>query len=337
MVKDPEKALNSLIKGIDGLRMANDEHFKFERIPFGIPSLDKMLGGGVPRKRLTIFTGQPNGGKSYLTYRLIRSVQESGGTAVLIDTEMSLDSSWLEKNGVDTANLPAIQPTSGEEAIDVAKKALESGVDLVVLDSLAALATAREIEELDFNPQGLLARFISDKLKRLMSSLRYGGALVCVNQMRSSIGPVSFNEMPGGKAQRFYSHVILEVRRAGWIEDKGKKIGYDMEIHMNKTKVSSDHWDKVVVPFRVDGGIDVEEIYIREAIGAKLINRAGPWFSYKDDKVMGMNNLRAFFLENPDKLEELKKELEGTLNGLETSDPETEGHEAGTDNTPVIE
>ena len=311
MAKTDTPLMDQLLKGVDGLTLASDKNFKFERIPFGIPQLDKLTGGGIPKKRFTLLTGQPSGGKSYLAMKAVESVQKSGGTAVWIDTEMSLDESWFRKCGVDPDLLLASQPANGEAAIEVARSVMEAGVDLVVIDSIAGMIPAAEFNDFDKHPMGWLARFVNDSLSRLIGRLKHGSALVCINQQRSSIGPVAIKEMPGGKGQVYWNHMMLEVRRSGWIEDKKTKVkeGFDMEVTLKKNKTSADHWSKVVVPFRVDGGIDILESYMREGLAYGYIKQAGAWYEFKENKVMGLNGLKSLLATEQPELGKILKEL----------------------------
>ena len=322
--------MEQLLKGIDGLTVASDKDFQFERIPFGIPQLDKLTGGGIPKKRFTLLTGQPSGGKSYLAMKAVESVQKEGGTAVWIDTEMSLDESWFRKCGVNPDLLLASQPENGEAAIAIARACMEAGVDLVVIDSIAGMVPSAELSDFDKNPMGWLARFINDSLSRLMSRLKHGSALVCINQQRSSIGPVAIKEMPGGKGQVYWNHMMLEVRRAGWIEDKKTKTkeGFDMEVTLKKNKTSADHWSKVVVPFRVDGGIDTMESYMREGLAYGHINQAGAWYEYQGNKVMGLNGLKALLLtEQPELGDNLKEQVDASQHSASSNGNDPSGSE----------
>jgi len=313
--KTETSLIEQLLKGVDGLTLASDKGFKFDRIPFGIPQLDKLTGGGIPKKRFTLLTGQPSGGKSYLAMKAVESVQKSGGTAVWVDTEMSLDEAWFRKCGVNPDLLLASQPASGEAAIEVVKSVMEAGVDLVVVDSIAGMIPSAELSDFDKHPMGWLARFVNDSLSRLMSRLKNGSALVCINQQRSSIGPVAIKEMPGGKGQVYWNHMMLEVRRSGWIEDKKTKTkeGFDMEVTLKKNKTAADHWQKAVVPFRVDGGIDIMESYMREGLAYGHIKQAGAWYEIMGNKVMGLNGLKTLLVtEQPELGEKLKDLVDGS-------------------------
>lgn len=304
------------------LDRGSSEIFSYDRIPFHLPSLDLLIGGGIPTKRITILTGQSNTGKSYLASQAVISVQKSGGTAGWIDAEMSWDREWMKKCGIDTDNILLSQPTSGEEAFTLIKNLMEDGVDLIVLDSIAGLVpSALGAEDFSYNPIAWQARFVNQSFPRIMSSLKYGSTLIAINQLRSSLGPVDFlDSLPGGKAQAFFSHLVLEVRRAGWIKEKIDKkdvrVGFEIMIRNRKSKIGGKHQQACTIPFRFDAGFDIIETFIREAIRYDIIERAGVWYKIFDDvKVSGMNGVKNYFIENPDKFTSLvtmvnKKEIE---------------------------
>ena len=295
------------------LQKGNSETFNYTRIPFGIPALDKLTGGGIPKKRMTIMYGPTNVGKSYLASQVVANVQREGGTAAWIDTELSWDSAWVEKCGIDSERMLVSQPTSGEEALETAKELMRAGIDIIVLDSIAGLVPS-DVQDnekgFEFSPMAWQARFVNSALPRLLPNLKSGSAFIAINQVRSSIGPVALDTMPGGLAQGFFAHFLLQVRRSGWIEEgKGNKVGFDMEVRLRKSKVGGENWSNAVVPFRVDGGIDVLESYLREAIQQKLIIQKGPWYDYEGVKAMGMNGLKSQFINNAELLEKLKVDV----------------------------
>ena len=202
------------------------------------------------------------------------------------------------------------QPINGEEAMDTARELMRAGVDVIVLDSIAGLVpTAVHDEDFSYNPMAWQARFVNSSLPRILPNLKHGSALVAINQVRSSIGPVALDNMPGGLAQAFFAHFLLQVRRSGWIKEGTTNVGFDMEVRLRKSKVGGENWNSATVPFRVEGGIDVTESYIRDGIEAKLITQSGPWYAYKEQKAMGLNGVRKLFTENPDLFEVLKSEL----------------------------
>jgi recombination protein RecA len=295
------------------LQKGNSEAFNYTRIPFGIPALDKLTGGGIPKKRMTIMYGPTNVGKSYLASQVVANVQRDGGTAAWIDTELSWDSEWVEKCGIDSERMLVSQPTSGEEALGTAKELMRAGIDVIVLDSIAGLVPS-DVQDnekgFEFSPMAWQARFVNSALPRLLPNLKSGSAFIAINQVRSSIGPVALDTMPGGLAQSFFAHFLLQVRRSGWIEEpKGTKVGFDMEVRLRKSKVGGENWSNAIVPFRVDGGIDVLESYIREAIQQKLITQKGAWYDYEGLKAMGMNGLKTQLLNNPTLVAKLKADV----------------------------
>ena len=309
MKNTAEEAISQLLgnKKLNLVR-GNSNEFQIGRISFGIPALDSLTGGGIPRKRLTILYGPTNVGKSYLASQIVARAQQAGGIAAWIDTELSWDGDWFEKCGVDNQNALVSQPVNGEQALDTVRELMRNGVDVIVLDSIAGLVpTAVHDEDFAYSPMAWQARFVNSALPKLLPNLQHGSAFVAINQVRSSIGPVALDNMPGGLAQGFFAHFLLQVRRSGWIEEpKGTKVGFNMEVRLRKSKVGGENWRSATVPFRVEGGIDILESYIREALDQKLIDRNGAWYTYKDIKAMGLNGLKQQFLSTPTLLEELK-------------------------------
>jgi len=312
MKKTADEAINQLLKDKDlNLHLGNSEAFDYDRIPFNIPVLDQLTGGGIPKKRFTLIYGPTNVGKSYLASQIVVNAQKQGGITAWIDTELSWDSQWMAKCGVDTSTIMVSQPIHGEDAFKTVRTLMEAGVDVIVLDSIAGLVpTAVAEEEFSYNPIAWQARFVNSALPKLLAHLHHGSAFVAINQVRASMGPVALDNMPGGLAQSFFAHFLIQVRRKGWIEDKDKtKVGFDMEVLLRKTKAGGENWKSAIVPFRVSGGIDVLESHIREAIAQKVIQQAGAWYTYKDTKVMGLNGIKKFFEESPEAFEVLKHEL----------------------------
>ena len=311
MKQTAEEAIEQLLKSksLNALRGDSDE-FSFGSIAFGIPALDTLTGGGIPKKRMTLMYGPTNVGKSYLASQVVANVQAEGGIAAWIDTELSWDSGWNERCGVDTTKVIVSQPTNGEEAMDTARELMQAGVDVIVLDSVAGLVpTAVNEQDFSYSPIAWQARFVNSSLPKLLPNLKHGSAFIAINQVRSSMGPVALDNMPGGLAQSFFAHFLLQVRRNGWIKDGNDNVGFDMEVRLRKSKVGGENWRSAVVPFRVDGGIDVMESFIREGITQKLIQQSGPWYTYRNEKVMGMNGVKKFFTENPQEFLSLQNEL----------------------------
>ena len=309
MKNNAEDAIQQLLSKKDlNLFRGDDKAFAYERIPFGIPALDNLTGGGIPKKRMTLLYGPTNVGKSYLASQIVANAQLTEGTAGWIDTELSWDAEWMAKCGVNTDKIVVAQPTNGEDAFAIVREMMQVGIDVIVLDSIAGLVPTTVVEEeFSYNPMAWQARFINASLPKLLPNLKHGSAFVAINQVRSSLGPVAIDNMPGGLAQTFFSHFLLQVRRSGWREEDKEKVGFDMEVRLRKSKVGGENWKSAVVPFRVSGGIDILESFIREALSKGLIKRSGAWYTYREDKAMGLNGLKAFFLDNPDKITELKE------------------------------
>ena len=184
------------------------------------------------------------------------------------------------------------------------------GFEVIVLDSIAGLVPTNILEE-EFgkSPMAWQSRFVNTAFPRLFPHLQNGSAFVAINQVRASMGPVALDAMPAGQGQVFFSHSILQVQRKGWITEGEKKVGFDMNIRLRKTKTGGENWASAIVPFRVEGGIDVLESYIRDAVDQKLIIQKGAWYSYGDIKAMGLNGIKAKFLEDDKLFEKLQNEL----------------------------
>lgn len=308
MAKKQELGITSLLES-GSVKKGSDPSLHYARISFGIPILDKLTGGGVPRKRMTLLRGMTNTGKSYLASQVVANAIRAGGKAAWIDTELSWDPDWMEKCGIKTDNVMVSQPATGEEAFDIIKVMLSSSVDVVVLDSIAGLVPTQLHEEgFSFNPMAWQARFVNSSLPRIFPYLKEGSAFIAINQLRSSIGPSAADNVPGGMAQSFFAHLTLETRREGWIEEDGKKVGFDMEVRSKKGKVGGEIYQSCVVPFRLAGGIDEVETFIREAISKDLIHHTRAWYklTWNEEKVLGMNGLRQYFREHPEEIERIK-------------------------------
>ena len=309
-MKDDAKAVIEQLLGNKklNLRRGNSDEFGYDKIPFGIPALDKLTGGGIAKKRITLLYGPPNVGKSFLASQIAVNAQHNNDLVGWVDTEQSWDSKWMEKCGLNTEEVLVSQPSTGEEAFETVREMMSNGVALIVLDSMAGLVpSAVYEEEFGYNPMAWQARFVNSSFPKLLPHLKSGSALVLINQIRSSLGPVSIDAMPGGLAQTFFAHSLLQVKRDGWIEEpKGIKVGFDMDIRMRKTKIGGEHWNHVKIPFRIEGGIDIVESFIREALTQNLIQQRGAWYMYGEEKMQGMNGIKHFFLENPSRFEDLK-------------------------------
>ena len=309
------KALDSMLGDKKlGIVMGNDPSLGYERLAFGVPSLDKLTGGGIPRKRMTIIYGPTGEGKTYLASRLVSELQESNSNAKIgwVDTEQTWDENWQRKCGVDPDTIYLSQPDSGEQAFDVMKWWAQQGFDLIILDSTAGIVPLKILnEEFSYNPMAWQARFLNQSLPKFIGQLRQDTAFVMINQVRSSIGPVALGNLPGGEGQKFYAHMMIRVTRAEWINDppsSDHKVGWLMKTQLTKSKVDAEAYENVTIPFRMDGGIDMIETYIRDAIGLGLIKQTGAWYQWGEDaKMQGMNGVKGYFQDNEDQLELLRQ------------------------------
>ena len=299
-------------KALPNLTLGNSNTFEYDRIKFGIPALDKLTGGGIPKRRMTLLYGPTNVGKSYLASQIVaNSLKENKNSiAAWIDTEISYDKNWFERCGVDTDRLVVNTPSSGEEAFDYMRGLMKHGVSVIVLDSIAGLVPATVIDEnFSYNPMAWQARFVNSALPKLLPNIGRETAFIAINQVRSSMGPSALDAMPGGIGQTFFSHSMLQVRRHGWIKEENQNVGFEIEVRLRKSKVGGDNWQSAIVPFRQEGGIDIVESFIREGIEKRIIIQTGAWYTYNENKIMGLSKLKEHFLNNEDELKKLTDEV----------------------------
>ncbi len=277
-----------------------------ETIPTGSIGLDMALGvGGVPRGRIVEIYGPESSGKTTLALTIIANAQRAGGSAVFIDAEHALDAGYAQKLGVDIANLHVAQPDTGEEALEIADTLVRSGaVDVVVIDSVAALVPRAEIEgEMGDSHVGLQARLMSQALRKLTGSINKSNTtVVFINQIRMQIGVMFGNPetTAGGRALKFYASVRLDIRRIATLKEGETAVG-------NRTKVKVVK-NKVAAPFReaefdilYNEGISREGELIDFAVDKNVISKAGTWFSFGDERLgQGRENTRMFLKEHKD-------------------------------------
>lgn len=306
--KKKVKTLDELIE--DGMLMkGNDKRLIVQRIPIGIPDLDEIMNGGIPRHRITVVTGPYSSGKSFITQLLMKNAIENGLSVAYIDTEQSFDPEWWNQVGLPLDQVLISQPTIGEDAIDLSINLVKSGIDIIVIDSLAALVPHEEAEEnAETKFVALQARLIS-KLLRMLLSTKHNSAVVCTNQLRDSIGggPFPSDKMPGGQALGFFSSLILRTQRDGWIEEHGKKIGFHMKVICRKSKVGQPYGE-CVLPFLFRGKIDELGMLLDRGIEAGLIQQKGPYYhitfgEHDGENIMGRNSLLTQ-LEADEKMQE---------------------------------
>ena len=311
------------------MRLGDQTKMEIETIPTGSIALDKALGvGGLPKGRIIEIYGPESSGKTTVALHCVAEAQKLGGTAAFIDAEHALDPAYAKAIGVDTENLLISQPDNGEQALEVCDALVRSGaVDIIVVDSVAALTPRAEIEgEMGDTHVGLLARLMSQALRKLTANIgRANTVVIFINQVREKIGVLYGNPetTTGGRALKFYSSVRLEVRR-------GEPIKKGTDIVGNRTKIKVVK-NKVAPPFKTvefdilyGEGISNESSIIELAADLGVLEKSGSWYSYKGERLgQGRENVRIYLREHP----ELAKEIEDRLRDSEGDMPSTETKE----------
>ncbi|MFC1995993.1 recombinase RecA [Chloroflexota bacterium] len=310
-----DKALGDLTKRFgEGtvMRLGDANHLRVDAIPTGSLSLDIALGvGGIPRGRVTEIYGPESSGKTTICQHIVAEAQRMGGTAAFVDMEHALDPAYAEQCGVDVENLLISQPDTGEQALEIAETLVRSGaVDVLVIDSVAALVPRAEIEGDMGDPQmGLMARLMSQALRKLSGAIKQTNtAVIFTNQLRQKIGVMFGNPetTTGGQALKFYASMRLDVRRIQSI-----KVGSDVVGNRTRVRVVK---NKVAAPFKTaefdimyaEGISKVGDI-IDLATELDLIQKRGSFYSYNDLRLaQGRENAKDFLRENPDLVEEIE-------------------------------
>jgi len=291
--------------------LGSSQPARFEGLSTGSLSLDLALGGfGIPRGRIIEVFGPESSGKTTLALHVVARAQRNGGIAAFVDAEHALDPSWAKKLGVELETLLVSQPGSGEEAMQITEMLIKSNaVDVIVVDSVAALVPKKELEgEIGDSHVGLQARLMSQAMRKLTGAIsKSKTSVIFINQIREKIGVMfgSPETTPGGRALKFYSSCRIDVRRIGQLKD-----GEDIVGQRTKAKVVK---NKVAPPFRVAefdmmhaGGISYEGDVLDLALAQKLVIRSGAWFRYGDVQLgQGRERTRTYLAENPALVEEL--------------------------------
>ena len=297
------------------MRMNEGTIVPVDAISTGALSLDMALGvGGVPRGRAVEIFGPEGSGKSTLALSIIAQAQKAGGSAVYIDAEHAFDPTYARKIGVDVDDLLLSQPMSGEEALDIADTLIRSNaVDVVVIDSVAALVPQAEIEgEMSDNTVGLQARLMSRALRKLAGIIaKTRTTAIFINQLREKIGVMFGNPetTPGGRALKFFSSVRIDVRRIGGIKKGEQDIGNMVRARVVKNKVAPP-FRKAEFAIMFDSGIDYIGSVVEMAITEKVIARSGSWLTYEKTKLgQGSDSARQILAENKELLKEIVQKV----------------------------
>jgi recombination protein RecA len=323
---DREKALEAALVQIERqfgkgsvMRLGDDARAPVEVIPTGSIALDVALGiGGLPRGRVVEIYGPESSGKTSLALHAVANAQKVGGIAAFIDAEHALDPEYAKRLGVDTDALLVSQPDTGEQALEITDMLIRSGaLDIVVIDSVAALVPRAEIEgEMGDSHVGLQARLMSQALRKLTGAIsQTKTTAVFINQLREKVGVMfgSPETTTGGKALKFYSSVRLDVRRIETLKDGTEAVGSRIRVKVVKNKVSP--------PFRqaemdmiFGQGISREGGLIDLGVEQGIVRKSGAWYTYEGDQLgQGKENARSFLRENPDLAEEIEKKIKEKL------------------------
>ena len=308
----------------DGSIMKLGENHKVdvELLPSGCLSLDIALGGGYPKGRIIEIYGPESSGKTTLTLHAIAEIQKQGGTAAFIDAEHALDPAYAKKLGVDTEHLLVAQPDNGEQALEITETLVRSNaVDLIVVDSVAALVPQAEIDgDMGDSHMGLQARLMSQALRKLTGIINKSKATVIfINQIRMKIGVMFGNPetTTGGNALKFYASVRADIRRTAQIKSGDDVIG-------NRTKVKIVK-NKIAAPFRVaefdimyNEGISKTGDIIDLAVEHEILGKSGAFYKYNDQNIgQGRENAKRYLLENPDVMAEIDAKVRAKIRGEE--------------------
>ena len=289
----------------------------------GSLGLDIALGiGGLPKGRVVEVYGPESSGKTTLTLHIIAEAQKMGGTCAFIDAEHALDPGYAKKLGVNIDELLISQPDTGEQALEISDTLVKSeGIDLLVIDSVAALVPRAELEgEMGDSLPGLQARLMSQALRKLTSSISKTNTMVVfINQLRMKIGVMfgSPETTTGGNALKFYSSVRLDIRRIGAIKDKDSIIGNQTRVKVVKNKMAPP-FKQVEFDIMYGKGISKIGEIIDLGVQADIIDKSGAWYAYKDEKIgQGRENTKQFLREHPEILDEIESRIRSNSNTVE--------------------
>ena len=345
---DKEKALQAALGHIDkvfgkgsvmklGQRESVDDNVAV--VSTGSLGLDIALGiGGLPRGRVVEIYGPESSGKTTLALHTVAESQKLGGVCAFIDAEHALDASYAGKLGVDTENLLISQPDTGEQGLEITDTLVRSGaVDIVVVDSVAALVPRAELEgEMGDHHMGLQARLMSQALRKLTSSIARSNCMVIfINQIRMKIGVMFGNPetTTGGNALKFYASVRLDIRRIGAIKDRDEVVGNQTRVKVVKNKVAPPF---KVVEFDIMYGVGISKVgeLVDMGVKAGVVEKSGSWFSYDSQRIgQGRENAKQFLKDNPEIARTIEQKIRSTLGGGAASAELAAVPEGGTPDT----
>ncbi|WP_334117310.1 recombinase RecA [Ligilactobacillus sp.] len=322
MSDDRKAALDNALKKIEKnfgkgsiMRMGDKADTRISTVPTGSLSLDEALGvGGFPRGRIVEIYGPESSGKTTVALHAVAEVQKRGGTAAYIDAENALDPAYAQALGVNIDELLLSQPDTGEQGLEICDALVSSGaIDIVVVDSVAALVPRAEIEgEMGDTHVGLQARLMSQALRKLSGTINKTKTIALfINQIREKVGVMFGNPetTPGGRALKFYSTVRLEVRRAEQIKDGSDIIGNRVRIKVVKNKVAPP-FKTAEVDIMYGEGISKTGELIDMAVEKEIVKKSGSWFSYGEERIgQGRENAKKYMKEHPDIMEEVTKKV----------------------------
>jgi len=327
VASDKKKALSAALGQIEKqfgkgsvMRMGDENIIgNLETVSTGSISLDVALGvGGLPRGRVIEIYGPESSGKTTLTLHVVAECQKNGGTAAFVDAEHALDPTYAEKLGVDVDELLVSQPDTGEQALEITDMLVRSGaVDVVVVDSVAALTPRAEIEgEMGDSHMGLQARLMSQALRKLTSNIKRSNTMVIfINQIRMKIGVMfgSPETTTGGNALKFYSSVRMDIRRIGALKRGDEVVGNETRVKIVKNKVAPP-FKQVEFDLLYGEGISRHGEIIELGVKAEIIDKAGAWYSYNGDRIgQGKENVRQFLKDNPEIAEDIESQIRALM------------------------
>lgn len=302
------------------MKLGESAHTQVETIPSGSLALDIALGvGGFPRGRIIEVYGPESSGKTTVALHAIASVQQRGGQAAFIDAEHALDPLYASKLGINIDELLLSQPDTGEQALEIAEALVRSGaVDIIVIDSVAALVPKAEIEgEMGDSHVGLQARLMSQALRKLSGAINKSKTIaIFINQLREKVGIMFGNPetTPGGRALKFYSSIRLDVRRVETIKQGNDMIGNRTRIKVVKNKVAPP-FKQADIDIMYGEGISKEGSIVDIATEMDIVNKSGAWYSYNNERLgQGRENAKQFLKENPQIADEIEQKIRESSN-----------------------